>query len=69
MKTSVELQKEKVELAKRLGAVGTIRELLDRALDAYIAQERRMSMARLLGTGFYDSRITPDRKQRGLPRR
>ena len=69
MKTSVELQKEKVDLAKRLGAVGTIKELLDRALDAYIAQERRMSMSRMLGTDFYDTRITQERKKRGLPRR
>lgn len=54
MKTSVELKRDKVELAKRLGNVSTLKELLDRSLDAFIAQSRRHSMAQLLGKRFFE---------------
>jgi hypothetical protein len=62
MKTSVELVKEKVELAKKLGHVTTLKELLDKALDAYISQARRDSMSELLGTGFFEGDL---KKMRG----
>jgi hypothetical protein len=54
MKTSVELNKSKVEIAKKLSNSNTLRELLDNALDALIAQSRRKSMDALLGTDFFD---------------
>lgn len=63
MKTSVELKKEKVETAKALGNVTTIKELLDKALDSYIAQQRRLSMLKLLGTGFYGGDLKKMRKR------
>ncbi len=67
-KTSVELETEKVDLAKRLGQVSTLRELLDLALDAYIAQARRHSMAKLLGTGFYEGSNRVRRNRGGSDR-
>lgn len=65
MKTSVELQVEKVDLAKRLGQQSTLKELLDKALDAYIAQARRHSMADLLGTHFFEGDPQSKRRERG----
>lgn len=52
MKTSVEIDEDKLNVAKRLGHVGTLRELLDLALDSYIAQQRRQSIAAVLGKGM-----------------
>ena len=52
MKTSVELDKSKVEIAKKLSNSSTLREVLDLALDALIAQSRRQAMDDLLGTDF-----------------
>lgn len=69
MKTSVELNAEKVALAKKLGHVTTIRELLDQALDAYISRARRLSMMELLGTRFFEGDLKAMRAQRGSPRR
>ena len=54
MKTSVELDMSKVETAKKLSKSGTLRELLDNALDALIAQSRRQAMDDLLGTDFFE---------------
>lgn len=68
-KTSVELESEKVDLAKRLGRVSTLKELLDKALDAYIAQARRHSMAELLGTDFFAGDLRQMRRDRGRTRR
>lgn len=68
MKTSVELETEKVDLAKRLGKATTLKELLDHALDAYIAQARRHSMAELLGTGFFEGSHKEMRRDRGRTR-
>ena len=65
MKTSVELKIEKVDLAKLLGKESTLKELLDKALDAYISQARRHSMADLLGTGFFEGNIKSMRNDRG----
>ncbi len=65
MKTSVELEIEKVNLAKKLGGVSTLKELLDKALESYIAQARRHSMAQLLGTGFFEGNLSEMRKKSG----
>lgn len=54
MKTSVELDMSKVATAKKLSKSGTLRELLDNALDALIAQSRRQAMDDLLGTDFFE---------------
>jgi len=54
MKTSVELDKSKVEIAKKVSNSSTLRELLDLALDALIAQSRRQAMDDLLGTDFFE---------------
>jgi hypothetical protein len=69
MKTSVELDEEKVKLAKKLGHDSTLRELIDKALDAYIAQARRLNMADLLGTGFFVGDLKGMRRTRGRTRR
>jgi hypothetical protein len=57
MKTSVELDAEKVEKAKKMSTSSTLRELLDKALDALIAQSRRQAMDDLLGTDFFDGNL------------
>ncbi len=62
MKTSVELDASKVEIAKKLSKSSTLRELLDYALDALIAQSRRQAMDDLLGTDFFEGDIN---KMRG----
>jgi hypothetical protein len=54
MKTSVELDMSKVETEKKLSKSRTLRELLDNALDALIAQSRRQAMDDLLGTDFFE---------------
>ncbi len=69
MKTSVELDDRKVALAKKLGESSTLRELLDKSLDAYIAQVRRHSMADLLGTDFFDAKHSDMRPKNGHSRR
>jgi hypothetical protein len=69
MKTSVELNDEKVALAKKLGAEKTLKELLDKALDAYISRARRQSMADLLGTHFFSGNLQRMREKNGRSRR
>jgi hypothetical protein len=69
MKTSVELDEKKVEIAKKLGHSSTLRELLDKALDAYISQARRKSMAEMLGTKFFEGDLDSMRERRGRSRR
>lgn len=70
MKTSVELNDEKVALAKKLGQASTLKELIDQALDAYIQQIRRQSMAQMLGTDFFEGDLQSMRmKDRGRTRR
>src|SRR3989344_2502720 len=54
MKTSVELNEEKVKLAKKLSHTSTLKELLEKALDAYISNARRRSIAEMLGTQFFE---------------
>lgn len=63
MKTPVELDDDKVALAKKLGETTTLRELLDKALDAYIAQSRRETMANLLGTDFFSGDLNKMREK------
>lgn len=65
MKTSVELEVDKVALAKELGKASSLKELLDQALDAYIAQARRHSMVELLGTNFFAGNLKEMRRDRG----
>jgi hypothetical protein len=54
MKTSIEIDENKLKLAKKLSPqLSTLRELVDHALDSYIAQARRNSMVEMLGSGFF----------------
>ena len=53
-KTSVELDPRKLAVAKKLVPEKTLRALLDRALDALIAEARRSQMSEMLGTGFFE---------------
>lgn len=65
MKTSIEIDEKKVKLAKKITRVDTLRELIDLALDAYIAQARRQSMTELLGTDFFNGDLEKMRKRYG----
>lgn len=58
MKTSVVIDEKKLSLAKKLGNIHTTREVIDKALEAYIAQVRRQSMVNLLGSGFFDQSLS-----------
>ena len=70
MKTSVELDNDKVALARRLGGTATLKQLLHDALDAYIAQARRGAMADMLGTDFFKGNLSAMRERRRVrPRR
>lgn len=64
MKTSVELKREKVELAKKLTGPVTLKDLLDKALDALIAQNRKQNMIDLLGTDYFEGDLVKMRKRR-----
>ena len=46
----------------------TLKDLLDKALDAYIARARRLSMAEMLGSGFFEGNLAQMRKTRGHSR-
>lgn len=54
MKTSVEIDEEKLKLAKKLGKTNSIKETIHKGLDALITQSRRESMMELLGADFMD---------------
>lgn len=70
MKTSVELNDDKLALARKLGKATTLKQLIDQALDAYIQQMRRRSMAELLGSDFFEGDLNTMRERsRGRPRR
>ena len=69
MKTSVEIDEKKLNLAKKLSHVTTIRELIDRALDAYISQNRREAMFHLIGTSFFDGNLQIMREKNDRSRR
>ncbi|MFZ4405348.1 MAG: type II toxin-antitoxin system VapB family antitoxin [Pseudobdellovibrionaceae bacterium] len=69
MKTSVELDDNKVALAKKLSETSTLRELLDKALDAFISQTRRDTMANLLGTEYFSGDLKKMRKKNVSSRR
>jgi hypothetical protein len=69
MKTSVEIDEEKLKLAKKLGPDKTLRTLIDEALDAYIAQNRRKLASSLLGTPFFQGDLSKMRANRGRARR
>lgn len=69
MKTSVEIDENKVKIAKKIGGISTLRALIDLALDAYIARARRLSMAEMLGTGFFSGSLGKMRSERVRTRR
>lgn len=69
MKTSIELNDEKVKTAKRLSDSATLRQIVDEALDAYITKKRRDSMIGLLGSNLIGSDYKPTRKARERTRR
>ena len=56
MKTSVELDDKKVKLAKKMSDETTLKAILDKALDSFIAERKRYAMAELLGTNFLDEK-------------
>ena len=64
MKTSVELDDGKVAAAKKLSPSTTLKELLDKALDAYISRGRRQTVADLLGTDFFEGNLALSRGAR-----
>jgi hypothetical protein len=67
LKTSVEIDEKKLKLAKKLSPQSsTLRDLVDKALDAYIAKARRESMVEILGTNFFEGNI---KKMRGKARK
>ena len=68
MKTSVELDKKKVELARKLTHVSTLKELLDKSLDAFISKARKHALAEMLGTEFFEGDLKTMRKNRGPSR-
>jgi hypothetical protein len=57
MKTSVELDQDKIMLAKALTSEPTIKGVLDLALDVLIKQYKRKSLAAILGTQFFDGNL------------
>ncbi|HMO16743.1 MAG TPA: type II toxin-antitoxin system VapB family antitoxin [Oligoflexia bacterium] len=65
MKTSVELNEEKLLKARSLSSANTLKELLDEALDCLIARGRRKNLASLLGTDFFDGDLSQIRKRKG----
>lgn len=69
MKTSVEIDEKKLKLAKKFGNASTLRDLIDQALDAYIARARRLSMADVLGTDFFGASLGKMRSNRVRSRR
>lgn len=69
MKTSVELDEKKVNLAKRLTHSSTLKELIDMALDACIARARRHALAEMLGSNFFDGDLSKMRSKRGRSHR
>lgn len=54
MKTSVDLDKEKISMIKDISKDATIKELIDKALEAYLRELRQQQMHGLLGTNFFE---------------
>ncbi len=69
MKTSVEIDSKKLLLAKKLCDTTTLKETIDKALDALISQQRRLSMLDLIGTPFFADSLDKMRTGRGSSRR
>jgi phytoene synthase len=59
MKTSVEINEEKLRLAKRLSHTSTKREIIDKALDAYIARVRRLEESSRAGIAMLGESAQP----------
>jgi len=68
MKTSVEIDEKKVKQAKALSSETTLKKVIDRALDAFIARQRRLSMLGILGTPFFEGNLAKMRGRRGRSR-
>lgn len=64
MKTSVEIDEKKLLMAKKLSDTMTLRETIDLALDALIAQQRRFSMLNIIGTPFFEGDLKKMRSTR-----
>lgn len=69
MKTSVELNEAKLNVARKLSNSKSVKELLDHALDALIAQNRRKSLLSILGTDFYDGDLGTMRERKNATSR
>jgi len=67
-KTSVELDEDKIKLAQKLANASTLKEVLDKALDALIARGRRHSIAEMLGSRFFEGDLKKMRSNRGHSR-
>ena len=63
MKTSVEIKPEKLKKALELLKTKSIKKVLDRSLDALIAQTHRESMASMLESSFFDGDMTKMRQR------
>ncbi len=63
MKTSVEINPEKLKKALELLKTKSIKKVLDRSLDALIAQTHRESMASMLETSFFDGELDKMRQR------
>ena len=70
MKTSLEINPEKLQQAMKLIGARSIRDAVDQALDALISKAKRYEMAKLLGSGFFEGKRSPGRvKKHGRSRR
>ncbi len=70
MKTSVEIDSKKVELAKSLSHHhSTLKELIDLALDAFIARQKRLAVLGMLGKSFFEGDLSRMRDKSGRIRR
>ena len=67
-KTSLEVDTAKIAAAKQYGFT-TLKDLVDKALDAYLKEQRRNSLGHMLGTDFFSGDYKAMRKRNGSPRR
>ena len=54
MKTSLEIDSDKIDILKKLSKSSTLREMVDRALDSYIKELRRQDMLLFVGSDKYE---------------
>jgi hypothetical protein len=58
MKIVAELDDVKLELARSLGGIESVSNLLDLALDAYIAKGKRNNLSNILGTNSFEEDLS-----------